>query len=565
MKKTKSRPETKTAAAVAEKSAIQWWPWALALAALIVVFEAYSPALYGGFVLDDRTQPFADPNMSHSIWGWVGNVRPLLMFSYWVDYKLSDGVTPFTFHVTNILLHFATSWLIVLIVAKLLEWAGVAGRSRTILAIFGGALFLLHPLQTESVAYISSRSEDLSVLLYFAAFAIFLYRGNESMTVLRAVAIVALFGAAVLTKEHTLTLPALLLLTDFFWERGIRKNAVLYGLLAASAIGGALFVMRALRMADTAGFKVQGFTPVSYFFTQCRVIWTYVRMFVLPFGQNIDPDIATSQGPFDHGAILGLVALIAALAAAWIWRKRFPLASFGVLVFLLLLAPTSTIIPIRDPLAEHRLYLPFLGLLLIALEFLRRLNSEQLIWTGVALIAVCTVLTYQRSEVWESPLTLWQDTVAKSPDKYRPQFQLAYALQYDENNCQQAVPHYEKAGQIGPVDDQLLVDWGLALDCVGRPDDAVAKLKAAALYRPTAHVYSQIGMVYAKQGRMPEALAALDQAEKTDPGYAMIYIYRGQIFEKGGDRTGAVREYQRALMADPTNAIATQALARARR
>ncbi len=256
------------------------------------------------------------------------------MFSFWLDFFLSGGTSPYLFHATNVVLHFLTSVLAALIAAKILDWAGVTGRMRAALAVFSGALFLLHPIQTESVSYVASRSENLSVLFFYAAFALFVYRRNDSTTFLRAVAIVALFGAAVATKEHTLTLPALFLLTDFFWNRGgIRKNAILYILLAASGVVGAIFVARVLRLADTAGFALQGLSPATYFFTQCRVLWTYVRMFVLPAGQNVDHDVLLSTGLLDHGAIFGLLALIAVTAAAWIYRKRFPLAAFaGVLV-----------------------------------------------------------------------------------------------------------------------------------------------------------------------------------------------------------------------------------------
>src|SRR6185437_9792731 len=123
--------------------------------------------------------------------------------------------------------------------------------------------------------------------------------------------------------------------------------------------------------------------------------------------QNIDPDIAISQGPLDHGAIFGLIALAALAAAVWIWRKRFPLAAFGVFVFLLLIAPTSSIAPIRDVMAEHRMYLPFLGLALVCIEFARRLKFSQAAWTCAAALAICCVLTYQRNQVWATPLALW--------------------------------------------------------------------------------------------------------------------------------------------------------------
>ncbi len=240
-----ANPAASAKATVPAKTNFAWWPWAAGLAGLILAFLVYDPALNAGFVFDDRFLPFLDPNLSTNVRLWVGNIRPLLMFSFWADYMLAGGANPYLFHATNIIFHFLTSVLVALIAAKILDWAGVAGPIRATLAVFSGALFLLHPLQAESVAYVASRSENLSVLFYYAAFAVFVYRRNDSMTLLRAVAIVALFVAAIATKEHTLTLPALFLLTDFFWGRGgIRKNAILYVLLAVTGAAGAIFVWR---------------------------------------------------------------------------------------------------------------------------------------------------------------------------------------------------------------------------------------------------------------------------------------------------------------------------------
>ena len=546
-----------------------WWQSLAALAALVLVFLVYGPALNGAFVLDDRYLAFMDPNIAGApLSAWIAGVRPLLGFSFWINYRLSE-TEPYSYHVTNVLLHFLTSCLIALIARKLLEWAGVAGPQgapqRALLAAFAGALFMLHPMQTEAVAYVASRSEDLSVLFYFAAFAVFLYRRSDSTTLLRAVIIVALFGAAVSTKEHTLTLPALLLLTDFFWGRGgLRRNGVLYGLLALAGMGGAVVVWRVLRSADTAGFSVKNLPPATYFLTQYRVIWTYVRLFALPFGLNADPDVALSRSLLDHGAVFGLVALVAAVAAAWIYRKRWPLASFGVFVFLLLLAPTSSFIPIRDVMAERRLYLPFLGLALVGLEFLRRIRLRDAAWACAGIAALYAALTYQRSQVWASPLALWEDTVAKSPQKFRPRFQLAYAL-YEENRCPEAAQSYETASRLGPATYEMLVDWALALDCTGHAEDAVAKLRQAAMFERTAHVYAEIGMVYGKRGRTREALDALAEAEKINPNFMMTYLYRGNVYATLGDRAAAAREYQHALAVNPSSQAARDALARVSR
>jgi protein O-mannosyl-transferase len=564
MKKSKRQPRSdKSSPAVdAADPKLAWWPWAAALAGLFLVLEVYGPSLNGAFVLDDRYLPFMDPGIARAPFqSWIAGLRPLLSFSYWLNFQ-SSGTESYAYHMTNVLLHFLGSIVIGLVAAKLLELAGTTGRERSVLSVIAGGLFLLHPIQTESVAYVASRSEVLSVLLYFSAFAVFLYRRTESITILRALAVAILFAAAVSTKEHTLTLAGLLLLADYFWGLGgIRKNGLLYGILAVAGAWGAFVVLRVLKYASTAGFNVPGLTPATYFFTQCRVIWTYVRLFFLPVGQNVDPDVAVSTSLLDHGAIAGLLALIAVVAAAWIYRKRWPLAAFGVFLFLLLLTPTSSFIPISDVQAERRLYLPFLGLVLVCLEFLRRLKWSQAVWAGIAALGVCSVLTYQRSQVWANPVALWQDAAAKSPQKWRPRFQLAYA-HYEAGNFKQAADAYEAASRLQPPGFNLLVDWALALDAEGRPQDALMKLQQASMLERSAHVEALIGMVYAKQSKWQEALAALEQAERIDPRFDVTYLYRGNIYEAGGDKTAAAAQYRRALALNPVNEAAQAALAR---
>ena len=564
--KKQRRQETKAAVQVAPVPVSwmpPWWTWLIGLGALFLAFEAYGPALHGPFVLDDLYLPYTDPDAPRlPLLSWLRFQRPLLMFSYWLNFQMG-ATDPHIYHTTNVLLHFIVSIVVMLIAARLLEWAGVSGRMRTSLAVFSGGIFLLHPLQTESVAYVASRSEVLSVLFYYSAFAIFIYSNRDSISWPRAISVVVLFGAAAATKEHTLTLPALILLTDLFWHRGgLRKNAALYGLIVLAGIAGAAVVLKILLAANTVGFGLKGLSPVSYFFTQCRVIWTYVRMFFLPFGQNIDPDLPLSAGVLDHGAIFGLIALLLLVAGAWIYRKRWPLASFGVFVFLLLLAPTSSVIPIRDVLAERRVYLPFIGLILIVLEPLRRLQFQQAIGACAAALVACTVLTYQRSDVWSTPLTLWQDSVEKSPGKVRPRFQLAFA-QYQLGDCASAVGNYEAAARLEPPDYLLFVDWANALDCAGRENDAITEFaRAIRLNDNRAEAYIGLSAVYGKQHRTEEALNVLARAETVDPNIAQIYVNRGGVYTLLGNNSAAIKEFHRALSIEPNNRQAREALHR---
>ncbi len=542
-----------------------WWPWATALAALFVAFEIYGPALRGPFVLDDRVLPFMNPSIGLAPFrAWIAGVRPLLMFSFWLDYQ-RGGVDPFGYHLTNLLLHFFTSVVVTFIAARFLAWTKIEGRQRDVLAVIAGTLFLVHPAQTESVAYVASRSEALSVFFFYAGLAVFLYRGEGPMKLPRALASVALFGAAVVTKEHTAVFPIVVILVDFFWKRGgLRKNAVFYALVAVCGAAGAFMVVRVLRGAATAGFGIAGLTPLTYFFTQCRVVWSYVRLFFLPFGQNVDPEVAVSHNVLEHGAIIGLVAMAAVLAGVWIFRKRWPLASFGAILFVVLVAPTSSFVPIFDPLAERRMYLPFLGLILIALELLRHLKVQQAMWIGAGICAVLAVLTYQRNEIWGDPVVLWTDTAAKSPHKLRPRFQLAYEY-YGRGQCPEAAANYEAASKLEPPRFDLLMDWALALDCAGNGTEAIRVLRQAETLENGAHVHAVLGKVYAERGQTDEALKELDLAQGYDPRFEMTYVYRGIIEEQGGDRAGATRDYRRALSINRLNQPAREGLARVNR
>lgn len=544
------------------------WPFGLAfLLSLAAGFTVYGPAMEGAFVFDDFYLPFNIPYFPvDSLRAWVTGVRPILMFSYFANYKMS-GLHTFWWHAFNVIFHAINSTLLFLIVRKVLELAGIERRKGWLLAGFAGALFLLHPLQTESVAYIASRSETLSVLFFFGAFAVFLYRRSAEISWRRTAAVLVLFGAAILTKEHTAVLVALLLLTDYFWNpgfsvAGIRRNWRLYSTLGLAAAAGVATVLKLIGADPSAGFAIKDFTWYQYFFTQCRAFWIYIRLFLFPVGQNVDYDVAISRTILDHGAVFGLVAILIAAAAAFYFRRRYPLAAYGFFAFVILMAPTSSFMPIKDPLVERRLYLSMIGLLFIIVDFLDRLKvrRKSLAWSLAAVLAIAAVLTYQRSYVFTGPVALWEDAVAGSPRKARPQFQLAVAY-FQTGRCDKAVERYPTAQQLAPKDETLLIDWALAYDCLHQPDEALEKLKQAAALKRTAHVYSQMGMIYGKQGKRAEALQALDAAQKLDPNFEMTYVYRGNVRQQAGDVAGAVEQYRQALAVNPANQPARQALA----
>ncbi len=548
MKKTKLSQPNKSAATPSD---FPWWPVIAAAASFVLVWIVYGPALNGPFVFDDRFQVFLNPERATiPFLQWIRSSRPLLLSTFWLNYQ-AGGTAPFGYHAVNILLHFAASAAVGFSLAKLLDLSGLPRVKSTGFALFGAALFLLHPLQTESVSYVISRSEPLSILLYFSAFALYLYRPEGPIGWGRAAAIALLFVAGLSTKEHTITLPALLLLTDFYFRPGeFRKRLRIYALLAVVAAGGLVWVASTLRQSNSAGLNLESLTPATYAFTQGRMIWNYVRLFFLPVGQNLDPDIPVSHSLMDHGAIFAWAALLAAVGVAWLYRKTWPLASYGFLVFLLLLAPTSSIIPILDVFAEHRLYLPFIGLALVAIDILRRVKASQATWVCIAILAVCSVLTFQRNQLWGDPILLWTDAVSKSPRKARPNFQLAHAY-FEKQQCAKALPYFEAAGDVDKRNIRMLIDWAMTYECLGRYEEGLAKLQQADALVPSASTKASMAIFYGGLRRWPDVLRVLDEAEKQDPNYAYTYTYRGDYFEVQGDYAAAAEQHRKALSIAP--------------
>ncbi|MBX9602879.1 MAG: hypothetical protein K2X35_17880 [Bryobacteraceae bacterium] len=553
----------------------KWGLYAAGLALLLFfLLELYGPALHGPFLFDDRAfaffRPDFGPDQPFLAWLRAGGTRPMLLASFWLNFQIS-GTETYSYHAFNVLLHFLNGLLIALAAWKVLELAGEVNSRRTLLSGFAGLLFLVHPVQTESVAYVSSRSEVLSLFFFLAAFVIFLWRAGAIGWGVSA-AVLVLGGLAAATKEHAVTLPALLLLTDYFFRPGfsldgIRRNWRLYIPMLAGGVATAVLILRLLTSADTAGFGMRDLTWYQYFFTQGRAIWTYLRLYVLPAGLNIDPEFPISRTAFEHGGVLWWAALLGIATAAWIHRRKYPLACYGLLVFLILLAPTSSVAPIRDPVAERRMYLPFFGLLMITLEFARRWRTSAMTFAAAAgvLLLVFSVATYRRATVWSSPVTLWEDTVRKSPSKARPRFQLAYAL-YESGRCGPAVDEFERTSKLQPMNYELAIDWGLALECAGNSTGALEKFQLAASLEKRAHPYALIGMSHGRRKDAGAALEALRQAESIEPGYDMTYVYRGNVFEMLTEEPDkALAEYQRALSLNPNNTVAQDAVKRLRK
>lgn len=551
-KKAKAQPE-----ATSRQGA--WYYLAAVLIVVWAAFEVYSPALHGPFVYDDFSLPYYNPLFhTQRLLNWIGSVRPLLMLSYWVNFQLS-GRDPHWYHVFNVFFHLLNSAAIYLIVLRILGREALDRSQRQIIALFAAMLFLLHPVQTESVAWVAGRSEGLSAVFFLWALTLFLYRHEGAIGWGRSVSLLFLFACAVLTKEHTATLPIVLLLTNVWWASkdgagAVRRNWRLYAPMLCGALLAGKFIWDTVSSSTSAGFGGAGVSGLPYALTQCRVIFVYLRLFLFPVGQNIDYDMAWSPSHFELTTFAGFVGIVALVIVAWCLRRRFPVGSYGLLLFLILLAPTSSFIPIKDPIAERRLYLPMLGLVLVASEFLihsiKRLSSEVVV--ASLLIAAASIATYQRNRLWGSEAALWEDTVAKSPNKLRGYGHLVHGLVL-EHRCREALQRLDDLSRRMPIDPPLLGHWAVAYECVHEPEHALEKLELETVELPSASTYVEIARNQLEIERSQDALQSLNRALELDATIESAYILRGNLYERQNDFSAAVMDYRRALQLDPEN------------
>lgn len=536
-------------------------------AAAILGFLLYAPSFRGPFMFDDSGLPMYGAERERPIAAWVSGVRPGLMFSYWLNHAVF-GNRPAAYHAVNLGIHLLNTSLIFLVLWRLLGWAGWALGRRRSAAVLGSMVFLVHPLQTESVSYIAGRSESLSTFFVLVAYVVFLYRRGDGIRWGAAAAVLAAFAAAVLTKEHAVSLAGILILTDLCWPvafstASVRRNWRLYVLMLPAAAVGAAGVFRMLARAPTAGFSVAGVTPYEYALTQARAIFAYIRLTLFPVGQSIDHDFPFSRSLFDRGAILWAILLLGLVLAAVRFRRTRPLTCFGLLFFLVALAPTSSFVPILDPLVERRMYLPIFGLILIACETIAHARfSPPAIWTaaicfGIVLCAAC----YQRNREWSQPSRLLMDAAMRSTNNARPYVNLV-EMTVREKRCADAIPYLERADRLFPTIARVQVAWSWTLECLGRREEALGRLLAARALQPSSSTYEQIGLLYGEMGRVREAGEALQAAVNLNPTSASAHGALGLWHESLGDYDAAEAAYRKALSLRPEDPSVRLGLAR---
>jgi len=363
--------------------------------------------------------------------------RSLLFATFAMNYAIS-GQNVWGYHLVNLVLHILNSIVIFFIAQQVFRKANVAASQIVSWSLLAALFFVAHPVQTESVTYISSRSELLSTFFYVIAVLVFVRWSEVEIGFGLSILITAFFLLGLGTKETVISLPATLLLYDFIFISRGRVLAPLkrwrFYLIFVTTGLLAIYVLLtgSLKFLLNSPYHL---APKYYFLTETRVVVKYIQLVFLPIGLNLNYDFSTSVGFLQPPVVFSITLILCFLGLAWLIREKEPVLSFSIFWFFLTLAPTSSFVPILDVIFEHRLYLPLVGVCFafpVMVEHLVRWTKVQrwLNWSVVryasVIIGVLLIATILRNEVWRNDERLWLDVISKSPHAARPYNALAF-------------------------------------------------------------------------------------------------------------------------------------------
>lgn len=356
--------------------------------------------------------------------------RTVPFMSFAIQYDL-HGTNFSWYYIFNVLIHGINAFFVFLLIKTIFRSPMIEdkryGKYSWQLAIAAGLLFLTHPLMTQAVAYIYQRLASLAALTYLGTLYFYAEArlgGNRNRNLLFA-ALFFLIG--LFTKENVYTLPIMIVLFEVFFVSGLSyiKTKRFYILIS---IVTAMFALAVYSM----GPKIFSFTlpyydgttltPMNYLMTQFSVLIEYIRMLFLPINQNLDYEYTLAKSILGLREIITLLLNVLIIFAGIKLFKKYKLLSFAIFWFYLTLSVESSIIPIKDVINEHRLYLPMFGFVLFvlsaSLSLIKRNISPIYLIVGL-LVVVYSGMTINRLSVWENEYTLWNDVVTKSPNKSR--------------------------------------------------------------------------------------------------------------------------------------------------
>ena len=580
--------------------------------ALIVaaVLATYSNALHGPLVYDDFPS-IVDNASIRAPWDWRAVLspptdttvagRPLANLSFALNHA-ATGLAVEGMHATNIAIHAVVALLLYWLIRRTLLLSRFSERRSRLVALLATLLWALHPIQTESVTYVVQRVESLAALFMLLTL-VSAVLASETGAIGWELAALGSLALGLMTKETAAVTPLIVVLYDraflfdslrSAWQR--RKR--LYLMLAVAWVPFARMVAN-LPRGRSAGLHFERFGPWLYLKFQCGALVHYLRLVFWPSGLTFDYGEPGGSVPVPQAladwALPGAFMLVLLIASLWAWR-RAPAIGFLGTAFFILLAPSSSVVPvITEVVAEHRMYLPSVLVVLIAVVGLAQRLPAVSVTLCLGAIAALATATHQRNTVYLSPLALWTDTAEKAPQNQRAWVEIGAALT-NSGDTAGGDRAYETAIKIDPGDAAanfglgvsaarrgdctravelyqialarranmvvLRFNLGQCLSILGRWREAVDHYAAAAgLASTDAEIHSQYAHALEQVDRLEDAWHEHQAALRLNPDWSVAHFQFANLLIRMGRSDEARAELETAVRQDPAFVVARHRLA----
>lgn len=574
-------------------------PWLLIIppvifALLVAIF--YLPSLHYPFQFDSVANIAQHFSIRHSHFSdhFLKNTR---WISYWLNtiYYSLGQFDPAWYHVGNFIIHTLNGILIYFLL--LFGLSGLKKKSffsthAVSLALFTAVLFLLHPVQTQTVTYvIQGQLEGLAALFILSMTLCFFFATQTRILLNRFLLTMLLFGLALFscgTKEIAIISPALILLFDwFFIAQGsfaeIKKRLVLYATLSLFIVGVYLWFLKPEFFTSVLSFKKTAannignvitekpgtaITPWMFFRSQFKVILHYLWMFIWPFNISVEYDWLLSKSIFAPDALFPLLALLALAYTVYrsLSKNISSLFAFGMLWFFICIAPRSSIIPSPELLVDYKTYLASFGWLFLlaaaciaGLEYilskiktipaLLTANRYGLQTFGCMATLALGIMTIQQNLIWRSGLDFWGAMMKTAPGKARTYNNYGVELSQTKKDFQGAIPYFQKAIDMDPNYPDPLNNLAVAYSSVGRLDEAIAVLQKSIKLNPYyPEGYNNIASFFLQKNDLAKAEHALNIALKLRPYYGKAHFNMGRVHLARNEKEKAWECFKNACM-----------------
>jgi tetratricopeptide (TPR) repeat protein len=534
---------------------------AICLFLAAAVWLVFGQTLRHEFVnYDDNLYVYENPAVTSgltwpgTIWAFTrthaSNWHPLTWLTHMLDCQLY-GVKPAGHHFTNVLLHAATAISLFLVLRRM---TGALWPSA-----FVAALFALHPLRVESVAWVSERKDVLSGFFFVLTIAAYVRFARSPFSVARYLTVVGVFGLGLMCKPMLVTLPFVLLLLDYWPLKrfsSARFARLLLEKIPLLALGIAAGVITMLAQ-DKAMISLQGL-PVHIRLGNAAVSYAaYLGQMIRPVNLVVLYPLPVDGLPaWQVAAAVGLLLFLSAVA--WRQRSRHPYLLAGWFWYLGMLVPVIGLVQVgAQARADRYTYLPQIGLYLAIVwwiaEWCVANSRRRTVWAaaGTVALAVLGTCAWNQTRYWRNSEVLWRHALAHTSHNYVADLNLGMAL-FDLGRVDEALEHCKRADYTDPAAVMAYNNYGNALQLKGRRDDARMFFERALQIDPNfPATHNHLAVVLAESGRTADAIAHFEKAIALKPDYADAEGNLARLLAVTGRTSEAIAHYRKAIALDP--------------